>query len=98
MEHVSRYLTILSGKEPIGEIPVFVDVNLLDRHNLRTVEERMLGRHEQVCQQVLLTAGENDVYIRHKLNDGADIGIGSDVRYLPYTCGICNKKDCYKRK
>lgn len=26
------------------------------------------------------------------------IGIGPDVRYLPYTCGICDKKDCYKRK
>ena len=26
------------------------------------------------------------------------IGVGSDVRYLPYTCGICDKKDCYKRK
>ena len=26
------------------------------------------------------------------------IGIGPDVRYLPYTCGICDKKDCYKRR
>ena len=26
------------------------------------------------------------------------IGIGTDVRYLPYTCGICDKKDCYKRR
>ena len=26
------------------------------------------------------------------------MGIGPDVRYLPYTCGICDKKDCYKRK
>lgn len=26
------------------------------------------------------------------------IGIGTNVRYLPYSCGICNKKDCYKRK
>ena len=26
------------------------------------------------------------------------IGIGPDVRYLPYTCGLCDKKDCYKRK
>ena len=26
------------------------------------------------------------------------IGIGADVRYLPYTCGICDKKDCYKRR
>jgi len=26
------------------------------------------------------------------------IGIGSDVRYLPYSCGICDKSDCYKRQ
>ena len=26
------------------------------------------------------------------------IGIGPDVRYLPYTCGICDIKDCYKRR
>jgi hypothetical protein len=26
------------------------------------------------------------------------IGIGPEVRYLPYTCGICDKKDCYKRR
>ena len=26
------------------------------------------------------------------------IGIGPDVRYLQYSCGICDKKDCYKRK
>lgn len=26
------------------------------------------------------------------------IGLGEQVRYHPYTCGICNKKDCYKRK
>ena len=26
------------------------------------------------------------------------IGVGPDVRYLPYTCGLCDKKDCYKRK
>ena len=26
------------------------------------------------------------------------IGVGPDVRYLPYTCGICDKKDCYKRR
>ncbi|MBO5426929.1 MAG: methionine synthase [Prevotella sp.] len=26
------------------------------------------------------------------------IGLGKDVRYLPYTCGLCNYADCYKRK
>jgi len=26
------------------------------------------------------------------------IGIGPDVRYLQYSCGICDKKDCYKRR
>lgn len=26
------------------------------------------------------------------------IGIGPDVRYLPYTCNICTMKMCYKRK
>ena len=25
------------------------------------------------------------------------IGLGESVRYLAYTCGICQKKDCYKR-
>lgn len=26
------------------------------------------------------------------------IGLGPDVRYLAYTCGLCDYKDCYKRK
>lgn len=26
------------------------------------------------------------------------IGVGPDVRYLPYTCGICDMKMCYKRR
>lgn len=26
------------------------------------------------------------------------IGLGPDVRYLPYTCGLCDYADCYKRK
>lgn len=26
------------------------------------------------------------------------IGIGSDVRYHAYSCGLCDYKDCYKRK
>jgi len=26
------------------------------------------------------------------------IGVGPDVRYLPYTCGLCDMKQCYKRK
>ncbi len=26
------------------------------------------------------------------------IGIGPDVRYLPYTCGICDMKMCYRRR
>lgn len=26
------------------------------------------------------------------------IGLGLDVRYLAYTCGLCDKKDCYKKK
>lgn len=26
------------------------------------------------------------------------IGIGPDVRYLPYSCGICDMKMCYKRR
>lgn len=26
------------------------------------------------------------------------IGIGPDVHYLPYTCGLCDKKDCYKKR
>lgn len=26
------------------------------------------------------------------------IGVGPDVRYLPYTCGLCDQKQCYKRK
>lgn len=26
------------------------------------------------------------------------IGLGPDVRYLEYTCGLCDKKDCYKKK
>ena len=26
------------------------------------------------------------------------IGLGPDVRYLEYTCGLCDYKDCYKRR
>ena len=26
------------------------------------------------------------------------IGIGSNVRYLDYTCGLCDLANCYKRK
>ncbi len=26
------------------------------------------------------------------------IGLGKNVRYLPYTCGLCNYENCYKRK
>lgn len=26
------------------------------------------------------------------------IGLGEQVRYLAYTCGICEKKDCYKKR
>lgn len=26
------------------------------------------------------------------------IGLGHDVRYLEYTCGLCDKKDCYKKR
>lgn len=26
------------------------------------------------------------------------IGVGSEVRYLDYTCGLCDMKQCYKRK
>lgn len=26
------------------------------------------------------------------------IGLGKEVRYNPYTCGFCDKKDCYKKK
>ena len=26
------------------------------------------------------------------------IGLGPDVRYNPYTCGICDNKQCYKRR
>ena len=26
------------------------------------------------------------------------IGVGSDVRYLPYTCHLCDMKMCYKKK
>lgn len=26
------------------------------------------------------------------------IGLGPDVHYLAYTCGLCDKKDCYKKR
>ena len=39
------------------------------RHNLRTVEERVLWRHEHVGQQVLLTTREDDMHVGNKLYD-----------------------------
>ncbi|MCI5917442.1 MAG: methionine synthase, partial [Bacteroidales bacterium] len=26
------------------------------------------------------------------------VGLGRDVRKLEYSCGLCNFKDCYKRR
>lgn len=60
-------------------------------------QQHLLFSHFPTPQPCGITLSDSSLMTPIKSVSGV-IGIGTDVRYLDYTCGLCDYKDCYKRR
>ena len=60
-------------------------------------QQHMLFSHFPTPQPCGITLSESSLMTPIKSVSGI-IGIGATVRHLDYTCGLCDYKDCYKRR
>lgn len=60
-------------------------------------QQHLLFSHFPTPQPCGITLSESSLMTPIKSVSGI-IGIGATVRHLDYTCGLCDYKDCYKRR
>ena len=60
-------------------------------------QQHLLFSHFPTPEPSGITLSDSSLMTPIKSVSGV-IGIGTDVRYLDYTCGLCDYKDCYKRR
>ncbi|MBR2883119.1 MAG: methionine synthase, partial [Prevotella sp.] len=60
-------------------------------------QQHLLFSHFPTPQPCGITLSDSSLMTPIKSVSGI-IGIGATVRHLDYTCGLCDYKDCYKRR
>ena len=60
-------------------------------------QQHLLFSHFPTSQPCGITLSESSLMTPIKSVSGI-VGIGATVRHLDYTCGLCDYKDCYKRR
>lgn len=60
-------------------------------------QQHLLFSHFPTPQPCGITLSESSLMTPIKSVSGI-IGIGATVRHIDYTCGLCDYKDCYKRR